>query len=40
VYSELLDFPTARFVCQKAAALGYEPSCLRVENDPHPLRQT
>jgi len=36
VYSEL-DFPTARFVCQKAAALGYEPACLRVENDPLPL---
>jgi len=36
VYGEL-DFPSARFVCQKAAALGYEPSCVRAENDGLPL---
>jgi len=32
-----LDFPTARFVCERAAALGYEPSCVRAENDELPL---
>ena len=26
------DFPTIRFVCQKATALGYEPSCVHVED--------
>jgi kynureninase len=36
VYGEL-DFPSIGFVCQKAAALGYEPSCVRVENDALPL---
>jgi kynureninase len=36
VYSEL-DFPSLGFVCQKAAALGYEPSCLRAEDDALPL---
>jgi kynureninase len=36
VYGEL-DFPTARFVCEKATAFGYEPSCVRAESDGIPL---
>jgi kynureninase len=36
VYGEL-DFPSARFVCEKTAALGYEPSCVRAVDDALPL---
>jgi kynureninase len=36
VYGEL-DFPTTRLVCQKAEALGYEPSCVPAESNGLPL---
>ena len=36
VYGEL-DFPSARFVCEQTAALGYQPSCVGGDNGALPL---